>query len=875
MAASRQPPAAVSSSSICSSEVAEQSSTTNTSLSSCPPATESTMPHGNMDVKTSPGSSSNHKDLDGDEHPKKFVPVEASCPGASSDVREEASERVLPSKYDPEATFDEAHRAASSLSRKPSSLDGKSATSANTFGIDEKESLRPDDSASAKATEDEDAFPAPGPPGVGSRADSEEGPEAIPTRFYGLSHRIRDSDQREPAATTTDQESDRFPGTIGTENAVSADAGSTPALAKPVTLNGGGVPFGFSLEPDGKLVEALENPKDRLFMLRLEQDVIEFVKDSKEQYLEVPPCNSFCRLLAHKLADYYFLTHFLDPKLNSVRIYRTPFCRLPPPLTGISNPPTSGNTPPPSGPAVKIMRRGAADDQRSKGSPGEKSLGDLNGRPSSASPGDEDPDGTREGRDEPPPKERGNLTREEREAKYREARERIFKGFDETENDDKGGGVESTKHSSRSSSRTGRGKSGNRRNRNNDDGFELRSQYAAFFPPQQQGFQSYGAAPAFFPYTVQSPTFAANDVGGFAARDLPMQTMVIGQQPSLQPVGTFPSSGHAYSEPSLDATAQPFPQSGHSNPTAYSRSNASSPLAAPAEYLASAFQPALLGSLPTAGRQAAYLLPSQPPKTQWSSFPAHTSYQAEAPNGPAYPRANDSQNMASSHVVMASAYPYGQLPTQLQHSNGFRMNSQHPVPGSFTRRTFNPQTQPFVPGPRQAMVSAQPYPTQPPHATNFQNPYSQAPPLPASLEAPINGAPHAMTSHLSAAHMPQSSNGARYGAAMQGAPNSLPAVHNSPQPDHHHHPPLASLPQAPHRKPTVTNEAPRWNHPASLPAKPPPNVVSPHQPAVANGGYPGQRRAGFSPGPIVGAGPHMPSTSSSSIGTRSPRPDQS
>ena len=34
-------------------------------------------------------------------------------------------------------------------------------------------------------------------------------------------------------------------------------------------------------EPDEKLFEALESPKDRLFLLRLEQEVISFVKDSQ------------------------------------------------------------------------------------------------------------------------------------------------------------------------------------------------------------------------------------------------------------------------------------------------------------------------------------------------------------------------------------------------------------------------------------------------------------------------------------------------------------------------------------------------------------------------------------------------------------------
>lgn len=76
--------------------------------------------------------------------------------------------------------------------------------------------------------------------------------------------------------------------------------------------------------------------------------------------MDLPPSNSFCRMLTHKLADYYHMTHQVDAGavLGAVRIFRTPFCRLPPPLISISNPPTTGNTPPPSVPTMKIMRRG-------------------------------------------------------------------------------------------------------------------------------------------------------------------------------------------------------------------------------------------------------------------------------------------------------------------------------------------------------------------------------------------------------------------------------------------------------------------------------------------------------------------------------------
>lgn len=85
---------------------------------------------------------------------------------------------------------------------------------------------------------------------------------------------------------------------------------------------------------------------------------------NREPFIDLPPSNSFCRMLTHKLADYYHMTHQVDAGavLGAVRIFRTPFCRLPPPLTSLSNPPTSGNTPPPTMPTMKIMRRGGGGD---------------------------------------------------------------------------------------------------------------------------------------------------------------------------------------------------------------------------------------------------------------------------------------------------------------------------------------------------------------------------------------------------------------------------------------------------------------------------------------------------------------------------------
>ena len=79
--------------------------------------------------------------------------------------------------------------------------------------------------------------------------------------------------------------------------------------------------------------------------------------------MDLPPSNSFCRMLTHKLADYYHMTHSYEPHVQAVRIFRTPFCRVPQSLASIGVSPSTSSTPPP--PAVlpkKIMRRGQEDE---------------------------------------------------------------------------------------------------------------------------------------------------------------------------------------------------------------------------------------------------------------------------------------------------------------------------------------------------------------------------------------------------------------------------------------------------------------------------------------------------------------------------------
>jgi hypothetical protein len=161
----------------------------------------------------------------------------------------------------------------SELGTKPPSLDGKSITSGTTFALDEKESLRPDDSASVKAADDDDAFSGRDSIVAGSRIGSEAAARAYRTQYYADERRVTQPVQeRQSQGMNTPQS-----GSSGQQT-------TDDTKPKPL-IDAAGTPDGFSLfyrqTPDEKLLEALDSPKDRIFLLRLEQSVIEFVKSSK------------------------------------------------------------------------------------------------------------------------------------------------------------------------------------------------------------------------------------------------------------------------------------------------------------------------------------------------------------------------------------------------------------------------------------------------------------------------------------------------------------------------------------------------------------------------------------------------------------------
>lgn len=145
--------------------------------------------------------------------------------------------------------------------------------------------------------------------------------------------------------------------------------------------------------------------------------------------MDLPPSNSFCRMLTHKLADYYHMTHSFEAVQGAVRIYRTPFCRVPPSLASIAGNKEPENSAvavaPPALLPKKIMRRGEEDGSG----------------PASTSPSKATSEVGSDGKEKSNSKEkyapvnvssfcgtltRIRLTREQREEAYNKARERIF-----------------------------------------------------------------------------------------------------------------------------------------------------------------------------------------------------------------------------------------------------------------------------------------------------------------------------------------------------------------------------------------------------------------------------------------------------------------
>jgi hypothetical protein len=343
----------------------------------------------------------------------------------------------------------------------------------------------------------------------------------------------------------------------------------------------------------------------------------------------------------------------------------------------------STNTPPVDLPARKIMRRG--DDTMSGTNTGANSE-----NPSKAT---SEADGSDGGNDSK--KDKSAMTREEREARYREARQRIFgNGESEEAADSSDAAVQpEEKNVSRSSSASGKKKNKKQRNQDDDDGFEARSRYNAYYPGQ---------------YAV--PGFTGGETVYYSGYPTPMNN------PQYSPMGPNASPPSNYGSPYPAMPQDPQGQYWPSQQIPQANGPMMYPNYGPMQNgydLSADFQRGMQ-SFQNAGMpnqvtpkmanasMAGYPDPyaQQPPNGAagqgWSPMSQQPSYpmsQAYTPNGP-----NNRPMSAPMQGPAPGTYPYGQFPVPT--FNGKPNRNQHPIPGSYQRPQFNPQSQAFIPGGR-------------------------------------------------------------------------------------------------------------------------------------------------------------------------------
>jgi hypothetical protein len=237
---------------------------------------------------------------------------------------------------------------------------------------------------------------------------------------------------------------------------------------------------------------------------------------------------------------------------------------------------------------------------------------------------------------------------------------------------------------SRSSSSSGKRKA-HRQRAPKDDSFEARSQFVPGY-----GGMTYSAAPSQY-----QPTFG----------NAPYPS------PYASSPGLMPSMGYSTAPaPSLSVYE---PQPPFNGPQSF-------PMGFPQQYVSNESWPSAQSPQPgsfynygTTPTQSApmypqhsmqslpmnqYLQPVQPSFPQMSQGWTQTQYQGlqQSPMMQNAQAVHWSNFQAQASAGTTPSYPYGQLPSQTYGTN-YPIPSQHPLPGSFSRSIFNPQTRSFVP----------------------------------------------------------------------------------------------------------------------------------------------------------------------------------
>ncbi len=354
------------------------------------------------------------------------------------------------------------------------------------------------------------------------------------------------------------------------------------------------------------------------------------------------------------------------------------------PLGALAAGPTPVDATASSQPAMKIMRRAGLGKENQNTNSG------VNTRDGSMAPskaGSEIGYDSQQGTGVASPtdsiiaKDKSAMTREEREAKYKETRDRIF--GPESENADSS---EAVNEVSRTSSRNEKKK---KKHKNNDDGFTARSQYNVYYPSMpfsSTNYEQNGDSAAYYsPYAMQPQ--ATLPQNGFMGAAILQQGFQQGFQQGYQSLGN----------PQAFQSAM----TGNSMMNGYEMQNPVGYQQLPQNYYTQTQQGLSMGI----GQQSPAM--SSPALSSSGQFPGPQppmSDQQWTQNNYAYPfqQPRDQQQYASPQLQNQTAmagmqsvpYQFGQLPMQ---PGLHGAKAQHPLPGSYKSQSFNPQTRAFVP----------------------------------------------------------------------------------------------------------------------------------------------------------------------------------
>ncbi|KAJ3014285.1 hypothetical protein HKX48_005237 [Thoreauomyces humboldtii] len=289
-------------------------------------------------------------------------------------------------------------------------------------------------------------------------------------------------------------------------------------------------------EVDPILSTAVGRMKDRLFVLKLDNQCETFIKDESQTCLEFPSMNSYQRLIIHRIAVHFNLVHVADSARKAVLLYKSDESKIPDvrlaDIEVASEVPASAT----SMTSVKIMQR---HHHHGRGS-----------RHSSTDSGSESG--------------AGQKTYEEREAAYQAARARIFQ---EDEESDASNTSRTSGHTSAGGS-SGTGKATVRNGKSNPRSQPSRPRNPQGFPrPRTQyGQQQYlGELPQQYPPTGDLPNgiqYYSNDTSAGAQHPSQSFDGMYGVPPNqnyYQPGMPPPQGSYAANMPYVDWNGVPYP----------------------------------------------------------------------------------------------------------------------------------------------------------------------------------------------------------------------------------------------------------------------------------------------------------------------------